>query len=217
MEIYTCPHFDCNATMQGKGKYEKHFQTHKKPFRYQCKHLGCGKEYYIKSSFYSHKKSCQHKPQNPREGNPQLEHILADTRNHHTAGQSSASQQDHSNDEYPSEKFNILDYPDDDIFNYLNIPDDVVVNIEDINIDNSNDSAEGNPQLGHTLADTRNHHIAGQGLAAQQDRSSGGYPPENFNIFDVLTLTILTSSTMLTSPTTSKYFGTSENCLLAVY
>ncbi|EFO16700.2 zinc finger protein [Loa loa] len=115
---YECPHVDCNATIQDKGEYDKHFQTHDKPFRYQCK-----------------------------------------------------------------------------------LPD----------------SAEGNPQLGHTLADTRNHHIAGQGLAAQQDRSSGGYPPENFNIFDVLTLTILTSSTMLTSPTTSKYFGTSENCLLAVY
>uniref|UniRef100_A0A1I7V9J6 ATS domain-containing protein n=1 Tax=Loa loa TaxID=7209 RepID=A0A1I7V9J6_LOALO len=74
----------------------------------------------------------------PREGNPQLEHTLADTGNHHTAGQSSVSQQDRSNDEFPSEKFNILDYPDDDIFKYLNIPDDVVVNIEDINIDNSN-------------------------------------------------------------------------------
>ncbi|EJD73460.1 hypothetical protein LOAG_19119 [Loa loa] len=74
----------------------------------------------------------------PREGNPQLEHVLADTRNHHIAGQSSACQQDRSNDEYPSVKFNILDYPNDDIFNYLSIPDDVVVNIEDINIDNSN-------------------------------------------------------------------------------
>ncbi|EJD73527.1 hypothetical protein LOAG_19055, partial [Loa loa] len=74
----------------------------------------------------------------PREENPQLKHILADTQNHHTTGQSSVSQQDRSNDEHPSEKFNILDDPDADIFNYLNIPDDVVVNIEDINIDNSN-------------------------------------------------------------------------------
>uniref|UniRef100_A0A1I7VC13 Uncharacterized protein n=1 Tax=Loa loa TaxID=7209 RepID=A0A1I7VC13_LOALO len=72
----------------------------------------------------------------PRKGNPQLEHTLPDTRNHHTAGRSSVSQQDRSNDEYPSEKFNILDDLDGDIFDYLNIPDDVVVNIEDIDIDN---------------------------------------------------------------------------------
>ncbi|EJD73695.1 hypothetical protein LOAG_18895 [Loa loa] len=41
---------------------------------------------------------------------------------------------------------------------------------------------EGNPQLRHTLADIRNHHIAGQGSVGQQDGSNDEYPLENFNI-----------------------------------
>uniref|UniRef100_A0A1I7W2V8 Uncharacterized protein n=1 Tax=Loa loa TaxID=7209 RepID=A0A1I7W2V8_LOALO len=43
-------------------------------------------------------------------------------------------------------------------------------------------ATEGNPQLGHTLADTRNHHIADQSSVGQQDHSSDDYLPENFNI-----------------------------------
>uniref|UniRef100_A0A1I7VFI5 C2H2-type domain-containing protein n=2 Tax=Loa loa TaxID=7209 RepID=A0A1I7VFI5_LOALO len=153
----------CNATTLTHKEYLKHLEMHKEHGLYKCALSTCGKKYRtamalrqhyekhqpqllceICGSFFSykrtlrkHKKRC-HGVRDPGEGNPQLEHILADTRKHHTAGQSSASQLDRSNDEYPSEKFNILNYPDDNIFNYLSIPDDVVVNIEDINIDNSN-------------------------------------------------------------------------------
>uniref|UniRef100_A0A1I7VC19 C2H2-type domain-containing protein n=1 Tax=Loa loa TaxID=7209 RepID=A0A1I7VC19_LOALO len=45
----------------GKDEYNKHFQTHDKPFRYQCKLPGCEKEFRIPSTFSKHKKSCQHK------------------------------------------------------------------------------------------------------------------------------------------------------------
>uniref|UniRef100_A0A1I7V6U9 C2H2-type domain-containing protein n=1 Tax=Loa loa TaxID=7209 RepID=A0A1I7V6U9_LOALO len=92
--MYMCPHVDCNATIQDKGKYDRHFQTHKKPFHHQCKHPGCGKEYYAKSSFSTHIKSRQHKPQDLTGGNPQLGHTLAYTRNHH--GQSSSGQRNYS-------------------------------------------------------------------------------------------------------------------------
>uniref|UniRef100_A0A1I7V6U2 Zinc finger protein n=1 Tax=Loa loa TaxID=7209 RepID=A0A1I7V6U2_LOALO len=60
---YECPHVDCNATMQGKDEYDKHFQTHDKPFRYQCKLPDCGKEFRNPSSFSKHKKFCQYKLQ----------------------------------------------------------------------------------------------------------------------------------------------------------
>uniref|UniRef100_A0A1I7VXU6 Zinc finger protein n=2 Tax=Loa loa TaxID=7209 RepID=A0A1I7VXU6_LOALO len=63
MEKYECPHVDCNATMQGKIKYNEHFQMHDKSFRYQCKHTGCGKEFHISSSLSMHKKYCKHKSQ----------------------------------------------------------------------------------------------------------------------------------------------------------
>ncbi|EFO14804.2 zinc finger protein [Loa loa] len=135
---YKCPHINCSATVQSKTKYIEHFQTHDKPFHYQCKHPGCGKEFRISSTFSNHKKSCQYKPQNSAEGNSKLGRTLADTRNHHIACQSSVNQQDRSNDEYLSEKFNILDDLDGSIFDDLNIPDDVVVDVEDINIDDGN-------------------------------------------------------------------------------
>uniref|UniRef100_A0A1I7VBV4 C2H2-type domain-containing protein n=1 Tax=Loa loa TaxID=7209 RepID=A0A1I7VBV4_LOALO len=115
--MYECPHPDCNATMRGKREYDEHFKTHPKPFRYQCKHPIVEKS--------------------QTEDNPQLGHTLADTRNHHIAGQSSVGQQDRSSNEYPLEKFNIIDDLDGSIFDDLNIPDDVVVEIEDINIDDS--------------------------------------------------------------------------------
>ncbi|EFO13884.2 hypothetical protein LOAG_14643 [Loa loa] len=73
MEKYECPHVDCNATMQGKIKYNEHFQMHDKPFRYQCKHTGCGKEFHNPSSFSIHKKSCKRKPQSPTERNPHIQ------------------------------------------------------------------------------------------------------------------------------------------------
>uniref|UniRef100_A0A1I7W0J9 C2H2-type domain-containing protein n=1 Tax=Loa loa TaxID=7209 RepID=A0A1I7W0J9_LOALO len=73
MEKYECPHVDCNATMQGKIKYNEHFQMHDKPFRYQCKHTGCGKEFHISSSLSMHKKSCKRKPQSPTERNPHIQ------------------------------------------------------------------------------------------------------------------------------------------------
>ncbi|EFO14723.1 hypothetical protein LOAG_13793, partial [Loa loa] len=120
MKMHECPHVDCNATMHGKREYDEHFQTHPKPFRYQCKHPGCGQT----------------------EDNPQLEHTLADTRN---------QQQDRSSDECPLVRPNVFDDPDGSIFDGLNIPDDVVVEIEDINMDD-----------GNIFADTRNQHIAGQ-------------------------------------------------------
>ncbi|EFO13399.1 hypothetical protein LOAG_15130 [Loa loa] len=132
--MYECPHSDCNATMHGKTEYNEHFQTHPKPFRYQCKHPGCGKEFEKSTTFSKHKKFCQHKSQSQAEDNPQLEHTLADTRNHHIAGQSSVGQQDRSSDEYLLERMNAFDDPDDSIFDGLNI-DDVAVDVEDINID----------------------------------------------------------------------------------
>ncbi|EFO27813.1 hypothetical protein LOAG_00679 [Loa loa] len=112
VEKYECPHADCNAITRNKAEYDKHFQRHKKPFRYQCKQPSC-----------------------PTGGNPQLGHTLTDTRNHHFAGQSSVDQQDCSNDVHPSENFINLDKPDGNIFNGLNIPDNVVVDIEDIDIE----------------------------------------------------------------------------------
>ncbi|EFO16498.1 hypothetical protein LOAG_12009 [Loa loa] len=131
--------------MQDKGEYNKHFQTHNKPFLYQCKNPGCGKKFIHPSSFSMHKKSCQHEPQSPTEQNPQLGHTLPDTRSHIIADQYSVDQQDHSSDEHPSENFINLDKPDDSIFDDLNIPDNVVVNIEDINLENfDNDNLSGN-------------------------------------------------------------------------
>ncbi|EJD73380.1 hypothetical protein LOAG_19197, partial [Loa loa] len=38
----------------------------------------------------------------------------------------------------------------------------------------------GNPQLGHTLTDTRNHHFAGQSSVDQQNCSNDVHPSENF-------------------------------------
>uniref|UniRef100_A0A1I7VBZ8 RNA-directed DNA polymerase, eukaryota n=1 Tax=Loa loa TaxID=7209 RepID=A0A1I7VBZ8_LOALO len=100
-------------------------------------------------------------------------HTLADTRNHHIAGQSSVGQQDRSSDECPSERMNAFDDPDGIIFDGLNIPDDVVVEVEDINIDDDN-----------IFTDTRNQHIAGQSSVGQQDRSSDECPLERMNTFD---------------------------------
>ncbi|EJD73674.1 hypothetical protein LOAG_18914 [Loa loa] len=94
MKKYECPHINCNATMQGKIEYNEHFQTHDKPFRYQCKHTGCGKEFHTSSSLSIHKNSCKRKPQSPTETNPQLGHTLANTRNNY--GQSSLGQPNYS-------------------------------------------------------------------------------------------------------------------------
>ncbi|EJD73542.1 zinc finger protein, partial [Loa loa] len=134
---YECPHVNCSATVQSRTEYLEHFQTHDKPFHYQCKHSGCGKEFRKSCSFFRHKKFCQHKPPNSAEGNSQLGH-LADTGNHHIAGQSSVGEQDRSSNDYPLEKFNIIDDLDGSIFDDLNIPDNVVVDVEDINIDDGN-------------------------------------------------------------------------------
>uniref|UniRef100_A0A1I7VC02 Pectate lyase n=1 Tax=Loa loa TaxID=7209 RepID=A0A1I7VC02_LOALO len=72
------------------------------------------------------------------EDNPQLKHSLADTRNHHIAGQSSVGQQDRSSDECPLVRLNVFDDADGSIFDGPNIPGDVVVNVENINMDDGN-------------------------------------------------------------------------------
>ncbi|EFO13653.1 hypothetical protein LOAG_14876, partial [Loa loa] len=43
-------------------------------------------------------------------------------------------------------------------------------------------ATKGNPQLGYTLADTQNHHIAGQSSIGQQDHSTDDYLLENFDV-----------------------------------
>ncbi|EJD73766.1 hypothetical protein LOAG_18830 [Loa loa] len=113
----------------------------------------------------------------PAEGNPQLGHTSADTRNLHIAGQSSVGQQDRSSDEYPLRKLNGFDDCDGSIFDDLDIPDDVVVDVEDINIGDDN-----------ILADARNDHIAGQSSVDQQDHSSDDYFSKNFNILDCINI-----------------------------
>ncbi|EFO12351.1 zinc finger protein [Loa loa] len=50
--MHECPHVDCNATMRGKREYDEHFKTYPKPFRYQCKHPDCGKEFHQSSLFF---------------------------------------------------------------------------------------------------------------------------------------------------------------------
>ncbi|EFO15594.2 hypothetical protein LOAG_12915 [Loa loa] len=141
-------------------------------FRYQCKYTGCGKEFRVQTSFSRHKKSCKHNPQcknflGATKQNPQLEHTLAETRKDHIADRSSVGQQDHLSDDYLPENFNIGS-PDINILDYCYFA--------------AVGATEGNPQLGHTLADTRNHHIADQSSVGQQDHSSDDYLPENFNI-----------------------------------
>ncbi|EFO15725.1 hypothetical protein LOAG_12782 [Loa loa] len=138
MKMHECPHVDCNATMRGKREYDEHFKTYPKPFRYQCKHPDCGKEFHQSSLFFQHKKFCQHKSKSQTEDNPQLKHSLADTRNHHIAGQSSVGQQDRSSDECPLVRLNVFDDADGSIFDGPNIPGDVVVNVENINMDDGN-------------------------------------------------------------------------------